>query len=66
MEDKENTKTRSSMTKTRKAFDWVCACLIRLPIIVILLGLALGFSFFLTYFIAPENAQAVLNFLGLA
>lgn len=66
MEDKENVKIKYPMTKTRKAFDWFCACLIKLPIIVFLAGLALGFSFFLTYFIAPENAQAVLNFLGLA
>lgn len=53
------------MVKTRKAVDWVCACLIRLPIVVISIAVTMGIAFFIAYMVAPDVAIDFLYMIGI-
>lgn len=53
-----------TLAKTRKALDWVCACLIRLPIIALFLALLLVAVGLAVLIISPENVLNALRLLG--
>lgn len=52
------------LTKTRKALDWALSCIIRLPIAVVFLAVALAAVGFIALIFAPENVLNALRFLG--
>lgn len=54
-----------TLTKTRKALDWACACLIRLPIVALFLALLLVAVGLAVLIISPENVYNALHFLGI-
>lgn len=42
------------MNKTRKAVDWLCACLIRLPIVLPALAILISIGLGIAYMVNPE------------
>ena len=53
-----------TLTKTRKALDWACACLIRLPIIALFLALSIVAVGLVVLIISPENVLNALRLMG--
>ena len=64
-EKKENKeRQRIVMPKKRRAFDWVCACLIRLPIMSIWKGVILAITLAIAYIISPDGVLSLLRMIG--
>ena len=61
-EMKETQQSRGKLPKTRRAIDFVCACIIRLPIYAVIIAVIALIAFFIAYVQNPETA---LNFLRL-
>lgn len=61
-EMKEIRQPRGKLPKTRRALDFVCACIIRLPIYAVIIAVIAVIAFFIAYMQNPETA---LNFLRL-
>lgn len=61
-EMRETKLPRGKMPKTRRAIDFVCACIIRLPIYAVIIAVIAVIAFFIAYVQNPETA---LNFLRL-
>lgn len=60
-----NSEEKQTMSKTRRAFDWVLSCLIRLPIFIIftvILVLTIGFIMLI---FSPENVIEALRLIGI-
>lgn len=58
-----NSEEKRTMSKTRKAFDWVLSCLIRFPIFVLgLLGIIVTI-FIVALIFSPETATEAWNFI---
>lgn len=61
--DENQEQSKDKMHKTRRAFDWFCACLIRLPAIALLEGLLVTAVFLVTLIVSPESAKEAWTFL---
>lgn len=64
-EDITNDYIKPRMVRTRKAFDWLCACIIRLPIVAISIAITMGIVFFIAYMVAPDVAIDFLCMIGI-
>lgn len=64
MSDGVKAEQRVEMPKTRKAIDWLCACLIRLPMVAVGAAVILGVIFFIAYMVAPDVAMSFLGLFG--
>lgn len=55
---------KPKMVRTRKAFDWLCACLIRLPIWSLWVCALLAFGMLISFMVSPDNTLNLLRLLG--
>lgn len=62
-EMKEIRQPRGKLPKTRRAIDWVLACIVRLPMFAIILAILAAILFALLLIFAPDTAQRFLQFL---
>lgn len=62
-EMKETQQSRGKLPKTRRAIDWVLACIVRLPMIAIILTILAAIIFALLLIFAPDIAREILAFL---
>lgn len=60
-----NSEEKRTMNKTRKAFDWVLSCLIRLPVFIIFLAMSVFSVGFIMFIISPENVLNALRSIGI-
>lgn len=60
-----NFEEKRTMNKTRKAFDWVLSCLIRLPVFIIFLAMSVFSVGFIMFIISPENVLNALRSIGI-
>ncbi len=59
--DEENEKLKHP--KTSRALDWLAACFIRLPAVIILAAIIIAVTFVVTLIVAPDKAQAAWEFI---
>lgn len=64
-EDTTNDYVKPKMVRTRKAFDWLCACIIRLPMWSLCVCILLAFGLFISFMVSPDNTLNLLRFLGI-
>lgn len=62
-EMKEVRQPRGKLPKTHRAIDWVLACIVRLPMIAIILAILAAILFALLLIFAPDTAKRFLQFL---
>lgn len=62
---KQNEEEGEKMTpsKAKRACDWALSCLIRLPIIVLVLGVILAGIFLVMLLISPETVKLAIDYL---
>ena len=63
-EDTTNDYLKPKMVRTRKAFDWLCACIIRLPIWSLWVCALLAFGMFISFMVSPDNTLNLLRLWG--
>lgn len=50
-------------SKAKRACDWALSCLIRLPIIILVLGVILAGVFLVMLLISPETVKLAIDYL---
>ena len=63
-EIKEEQQSRGKLPKTRRAIDWVLACIIRLPVIAAILAILATVLITLLAIFAPDIAEKFIQFLA--